>query len=181
MRRMSMRIITDTGALYSPEEGKKLGFDVLPLNVIADKKSYKEYVDISSQEFLEIVKEGHIPSSSQPSIGETMEMFEKYPDEDILVINMADGLSGTYQSTVSAKESVDHSENIHVINSMTLCGPQRYLVEKAVALKEALDPAFKEYGEQVIKNAAAMAEVFNQHSDRSQMLLLLRSRRVRGL
>ena len=63
-----MRIITDTGALYSPEEGKKLGFDVLPLNVIADKKSYKEYVDISSQEFLEIVKEGHIPSSSQPSI-----------------------------------------------------------------------------------------------------------------
>ena len=136
MRRMSMRIITDTGALYSPEEGKKLGFDVLPLNVIADKKSYKEYVDISSQEFLEIVKEGHIPSSSQPSIGETMELFEKYPDDDILVINMADGLSGTYQSTVSAKESVDHSENIHVINSMTLCGPQRYLVEKAVALKE---------------------------------------------
>ena len=106
MRRMSMRIITDTGALYSPEEGKKLGFDVLPLNVIADKKSYKEYVDISSQEFLEIVKEGHIPSSSQPSIGETMEMFEKYPDEDILVINMADGLSGTYlvEKAVTLKE-----------------------------------------------------------------------------
>ena len=34
---------------------------------------------------------------------------------------------------------------------------------KAVALKEALDPAFKEYGENVIKNAAAMADVFNQH------------------
>ena len=45
--------------------------------------------------------------------------LKKYPNEDILVINMADGLSGTYQSTVSAKESVDHSENIHVINSMT--------------------------------------------------------------
>lgn len=34
---------------------------------------------------------------------------------------------------------------------------------KAVALKEALDPTFKEYGENVIKNAAAMADVFNQH------------------
>lgn len=34
---------------------------------------------------------------------------------------------------------------------------------KAVALKEALAPAFKEYGENVIKNAAAMADVFNQH------------------
>ena len=131
-----MNIITDTGALLSPKEGEKIGIDVLPLNVIADKKSYKEYVDVTSQEFLDIVKEGHVPSSSQPSIGETMELFEKYPEEDILVINMADGLSGTYQSTVSAKESVEHSENIHVINSMTLCGPQRYLVEKAVALRE---------------------------------------------
>ena len=135
-RRLDMKIITDTGALLSPKEGVKIGVDVLPLNVIADKKSYKEYVDVTSQEFLDIVKEGHVPSSSQPSIGETMELFEKYPGEDILVINMADGLSGTYQSTVSAKESVEHSENIHVINSMTLCGPQRYLVEKAVALRE---------------------------------------------
>lgn len=45
-------------------------------------------------------------------------------------------------------------------------GPLMHVIAgKAVALKEALDPAFKEYGEQVIKNAAAMADVFNQHSD----------------
>ena len=45
-------------------------------------------------------------------------------------------------------------------------GPLMHVIAgKAVALKEALAPAFKEYGEQVIKNAAAMAEVFNQHSD----------------
>ena len=75
-----MKIITDTGALLSPKEGEKIGVDVLPLNVIADKKSYKEYVDVTSQEFLDIVKEGHVPSSSQPSIGETMELFEKYPN-----------------------------------------------------------------------------------------------------
>lgn len=131
-----MKIITDTGSLLSPEAGEKLGVEILPLNVIINKSSYKEFVDISSEEFLAMVKEGHIPSSSQPSIGETMEMFEKYPNEEILVINMADGLSGTYQSTMSAKESMEHSENIHVINSMTLCGPQKYLVEKAVALKE---------------------------------------------
>lgn len=31
---------------------------------------------------------------------------------------------------------------------------------KAVAFKEALEPAFKEYQAQVIKNAQAMAEVF---------------------
>lgn len=131
-----MKIVTDTGALFSPNEGVQKGIGVLPLNVIIDKKTYKEYVDIDSQSFLSLVKQGHIPSSSQPSIGETMELFEQYPDEEILVINMADGLSGTYQSTLAAKASMEHADQIHVINSMTLCGPQRYLVEKAVALKE---------------------------------------------
>lgn len=131
-----MKIITDTGSLYSPEEGKKLGIDVLPLNVIVNEKSYREFVDIQSDEFLEIVKEGHVPSSSQPSIGETMELFENNRDEELLVINMADGLSGTYQSTVGAKESVDNNKNIHVINSMTLCGPERYLVQKAIKLRD---------------------------------------------
>ncbi|WP_050637302.1 DegV family protein [Candidatus Stoquefichus sp. SB1] len=142
-----MKIITDTGSLYSPEEGRKIGIDVLPLNVMVDHKNYQEYVDIQSSEFIEIVKQGHVPTSSQPAIGVTMETFEKYPDEEILVINMADGLSGTYQSTLGAKESIDNNENIHVINSMTLCGPERYLVEKAVQLKDeglSLDHIMKE-------------------------------------
>lgn len=111
------------------------GIVVLPLNVIVDKKSYKEFVDIQSQEFINMVKEGHIPRSSQPSVGEVMEVFEKYQDEEILVINMADGLSGTYQTSLGVRETMEHNENIHVMNSMTLCGPQRYLVEKALDLK----------------------------------------------
>lgn len=131
-----MKIITDSGALYSPSQGAEIGIEVLPLNVIVDKKSYREFVDIQSDEFIKLVQKGHVPSSSQPSIGETMEAFEKYADEDILVINMADGLSGTYQSTLGVKEGMDNNENIHVMNSRTLCGPQRYLVQKAVKLKE---------------------------------------------
>lgn len=142
-----MKIITDSGSLYSPETGKALGIDVLPLNVIVDKKSYKEFIDIQSHEFLELLKDGHIPSSSQPSIGETMELLEKYEGEDILVIHMADGLSGTYQSTMSIKEDMKYPEKIHVINSMTLCGPEKYLVEKAVKLRDegvAIDDIMKE-------------------------------------
>ena len=42
-------------------------------------------------------------------------------------------------------------------------GPLEHVIAaKAVSFKEALDPSFKEYGEQVIKNAQAMARVFNQ-------------------
>lgn len=54
------------------------------------------------------------------------------------------------------------------INSAVFPGLQggllmHVIAGKAVAFKEALDPAFTTYGEQVVKNAAAMAEVFTQH------------------
>ena len=45
-------------------------------------------------------------------------------------------------------------------------GPlERVIAAKAVAFKEALDPAFKEYAANVIKNSQAMADVFLQDPD----------------
>jgi glycine hydroxymethyltransferase len=41
-------------------------------------------------------------------------------------------------------------------------GPLEHVIAgKAISFKEALDPSFKDYASQVIKNAKAMAEVFN--------------------
>ena len=130
-----MKIITDTSTLFSPEEGKELGMTVLPLSVSVNGKTYKEYVDIQPNEFIEIVKAGHVPTSSQPSVGETMEVFEK-AEEELVVISMADGLSGTYQSAVGARNSLEKHDHIHVINSKTLCGPHRYMVKKALQMKK---------------------------------------------
>lgn len=43
-------------------------------------------------------------------------------------------------------------------------GPLEHVIAaKAISFKEALDPAFKEYGQNVIKNAQAMAAVFAKH------------------
>ncbi|WP_248623974.1 serine hydroxymethyltransferase [Enterococcus cecorum] len=42
-------------------------------------------------------------------------------------------------------------------------GPLEHVIAgKAVAFKEALDPSFKEYAQQVVKNAKAMVSVFNK-------------------
>lgn len=128
-----MKIVTDTSTLYSPEERKKLGITVLPLCVTVNKKTYREFVDIDSLQFLKLIEEG-TPSSSQPSAGEFLDIFENKTD-DILVISMADGLSGTYQSAVGMKNSLDDNDHIHIMNTKTLCGPHRYLVQKAIALK----------------------------------------------
>lgn len=68
-------------------------------------------------------------------------------------------------------------------------GPLEHVIAaKAVAFGEALHPGFKAYGQQVIKNAQAMADAFLKHgfniisggTDNHLMLLDLRSKGVNG-
>ena len=129
-----VRIVSDTSTLYSTAQAIEAGFRVSPLSVTIAGNSYKEFEEISSEEFVGIINQGNLPVSSQPSIGDVVAMYEQYPDDEILNISMAMGLSGTYQSAVSAAEIAGGGERIRVINSRTLCGPHRYLVEKAVEL-----------------------------------------------
>ena len=129
-----IRLISDSSTLYSIEEGKALPCDITPLCVTINGKTYREFEEIDAETFLGLIKAGYIPSSSQPSMGELIELFEKYPDDEILVISMADGLSGTYQTAEAARQHTEHPERIHVVNSQTLCGPHRYLVDLAARL-----------------------------------------------
>lgn len=132
-----IKIVADSSTLYSIEEAKKNNLDIRPLSVTINNKSYKELEELTTKELVEMINEGYLPSSSQPSIGDVVEMYEQYPNAEIINISLADGLSGTYQSACMAKSMVDHGENITVINSKTLCGPHRYLVDVAVKLVEA--------------------------------------------
>ena len=129
-----MRIVADTSTLYIPEEGKAINLTVLPLSVTVNGKTYVEYVDITSKQFVDIVRAGGVPTSSQPSVGGYIDTFENTNGEDTIVLCMADGLSGTYQSAVGARNSVENNEHIHVINTKTLCGPHRYMTNKALKM-----------------------------------------------
>ena len=129
-----VKIISDTSTLYSTAQAIEAGFRVSPLTVTIAGNTYKEFDDINSDEFVSIIKQGHLPISSQPAIGDVVALYEEYPEDEILNISMAMGLSGTYQSAVSAAELCGGGERIQVINTRTLCGPHRYLVEKAVEM-----------------------------------------------
>ena len=128
-----VRIVSDTSTLYSTQQAKDAGFDVSPLSVTIADKTYREFDEISSDEFVAIIRQGHLPISSQPAIGQVVDVYEQYPEDEILNIAMADGLSGTYKSAAAAAGMVEN-DKITVINSRTLCGPHRYLVEKALEM-----------------------------------------------
>ena len=128
-----VRIVSDTSTLYSTTQAEQAGFAVSPLSVTINGKSYREFDEISSEQFVSIIHEGHMPTSSQPAVGEIAAMYERYAGEEIINIAMAEGLSGTYNGAVAAAGMVDDGD-ITVINSRTLCGPHRYMVEKAVEM-----------------------------------------------
>lgn len=129
-----VRIISDTSTLYSTRQAREAGFAVSPLSVTIGGKSYREFDEISSDEFVEIINQGHMPTSSQPAIGEVSALYEEFAGEQILNIAMAHGLSGTYMSAVAAADLGENAEDITVVNTRTLCGPHRYMVEQAVAM-----------------------------------------------
>ncbi len=127
-----VRIVSDTSTLYSTRQAQEAGFAVSPLSVTINGKSYREFDEISAEEFVDIIRQGHMPTSSQPAIGEVEALYNRYPGEEIVNIAMASGLSGTYTSAAAAADLCDHSDKITVVNTRTLCGPHRYLVEQAV-------------------------------------------------
>lgn len=133
-----LQIVTDSSTLYSIREGEEKGITVCPLHVNIDGKSYRDFEDLTSTKLLKFIQEKKVPSTSQPSIGEKIDTYNRLSEEgEVLDITMAQGLSGTYDNALLAKSQCDHPEKIHILNSKTLCGPHRSLVDRAIKMKEA--------------------------------------------
>ncbi|KRL15870.1 EDD domain protein, DegV family [Lentilactobacillus rapi DSM 19907 = JCM 15042] len=89
---------------------------MVPIPVIIDGKEYKEGDDITTEAFYEKLKTSHsFPSTSQPPVGEMIELYEKLADEGydtVISIHLASTISGFYNSLEQVAPSID---NIRVI------------------------------------------------------------------
>ena len=132
-----VRILADTSTLYSTTQAEQAGFHVSPLSVTIAGNSYREFDEISAEEFVAIIRQGHMPTSSQPAIGAVADLYARFCEDEILNIAMAHGLSGTYSNAVSAAQMSEDPDRITVLNTRTLCGPHRYLTEIAVKMAAA--------------------------------------------
>ena len=131
-----VRIVADTSTMYSTAQAREAGFDVAPLSVTIAGKSYKELDEIQLDEFVRIIGQGHMPVSSQPALGDVIAMYEGCGNDEVINLSMADGLSGTYSTAVAAVQNVEN-DKIDVVNTGTLCGPHRYMVEVATRMAHA--------------------------------------------
>lgn len=130
-----MKIVTDSGAdlIFSPEYRKEINVEIVPLTVTLDDKSYREGIDIKTEEFYALLaKSSGLPTTSQPSAGDFAETYRKLAkeDPDILSIHISSGLSGTLNSARAGAEMVPEA-NITHFDAKTLSAAAGWMVEAA--------------------------------------------------
>lgn len=107
---MKVAVMTDSTAYIPAEIREQENIHMVPLSVVFGEETYQEEIDISTEVFYKKLKEvENLPTTSQPSIGYvTVKLEELAKDYDAVIsIHLSSGISGTYQSVVSAGEMVD--------------------------------------------------------------------------
>jgi DegV family protein with EDD domain len=117
---MAIRIVTDSTSDIDAELAGRLGIKIVPLTVLFGKESFRDRIDISTDEFYRRLSQENIfPTTTQPSPAAFAEVYRPIlaAGDDILVIVISGKLSGTYQSAVNAVSMVGGTGHIHVIDS----------------------------------------------------------------
>ena len=90
-------IMTDSHSGILSEEAQRLGIKVLPMPFYIGEKVYREGVDLSRDEFYDMLRKGVDVSTSQPSPTEVMDMWKEMLKEyeEIVYIPLSSALSGS--------------------------------------------------------------------------------------
>ena len=131
---MAVRIITDSG--FDVPDASDARLTVLPLSITFGDTTYADGVDLTNDRFFELLLESdELPKTSQATPYAYAQIFERVraAGDEAVVITLSSGLSGTYQSAVTA--AADYPE-VHVVDSKNVTIGQGVLVQYALRLAD---------------------------------------------
>lgn len=103
-----VKIVTDSTADIPREVAEELEIEIVPLQVKLGEESYRDGVDLDARSFYtKLLASKELPTTSQPSPQDFTQAYQKCiadGAEAILSIHLSAALSGTYQSSILAKE-----------------------------------------------------------------------------
>lgn len=151
---MSIRILADSVSDLPESYQKQYNIEILPLMVNFENESYKDGVDLKTDEFFRKLKAAtKLPTTSQVNPGTFIETFERIVAEgdEAVVILMSSDMSGTYNAALSAVDYIG-TDKISVIDSRAISFGYGMLVIEAARMAErgeARDAIVKEINNQV--------------------------------
>ncbi len=129
-----VRIVTDSTCDLTPEQASQIGIDAIAhLHVRFGNDSYVDGVTLGRQQFLTLLKENpNFPTTSQPSVGDFVEIYEQFKGDPIVSIHISRSLSGTIASAEAACPMVNG--DITVIDSRSLNAGMTLLLAEAARM-----------------------------------------------
>lgn len=132
-----VRLITDSSADLEPQEYENLNITCIPLNVYFGEQEYQENVNLSKDQFYDLLAGGEYPRTSQPAPQLLLDLFEeaKEAGDEALYICISGAISGTYQTACATRELAE-SESCYVLDSKNATGGLRLILEYAARLRD---------------------------------------------
>jgi len=133
-----IRIITDSTCEAPPEIMTHPRVTVVPLSVVFGQTSLRDGVEITREEFWRRLPSSNpLPTTSQAVPSDFLTPFEQFcsAGDEVIVITISSGLSGTYGAALAAKEAYP-SWPISVIDSQNISIGLGLLLQEAVRLAE---------------------------------------------
>lgn len=106
---MTVAVITDSTACLTPDMAARAGLTVVPIHVVIDGRSYRDGVDITSDEVAAALSGGSVVSTSKPTPQEFLAIYTAAAQAgatEIVSVHVSAALSGTYDSArLAAREA----------------------------------------------------------------------------
>jgi len=137
----SIAIVTDSTSYIPEEEIQQLeSVFIVPLQVIYGSEAYREGDNFTEADFYEKLRTTDtLPTTSQPPIGEFVELYERLSSgqyERAISIHLSSGISGTCQGAMTASRMVENFPVDVVDSQITVYALGFMVVEAAKMAKE---------------------------------------------
>lgn len=132
-------LVTDSAADLPQELRERYQIIVVPLYVNWNGETYQDGEDIVPESFYPLMRtEKNLPSTSQPTPGTYLELFQNLlaQDKDVLCLTLSSGLSGTYSSAITARGMLETQDRVEVVDTLAASIGQSLLVLEAARLVE---------------------------------------------
>lgn len=137
---MKIALVTDSTSVLTKKEAEDNNVIVTPIPIIVGDKEYLEGVDITASQLFEMQRAGaDFPKTSQPAIGEMIELFDKLHGEGydaIIAITLSSGISGFYE-TLQTMARNNPQYGLYPYDSKLTVRLQGYLVLAAARMIKA--------------------------------------------
>lgn len=140
---MTFKIITDSTADLDENWANEHDVEILGLTIQLDGKIYETVGPdrLTSETLLESMKNGGKPTTSQVNVGQFEESFRRHAanGDEVLYLAFSSVLSGTYQSSMIARDLVleDYPDaTIEIVDTLAAAGGEGYLSVLAAAARD---------------------------------------------